>query len=72
MASDWPVEILPAPEGETLGSLVVKYQCLGAFQRREAAITCAKHVRAPQIFIYESPATGLHTAFEPIKRLPAQ
>jgi len=64
-----PVEILPVPEGETLGSLVVTYQCLGAFARRNMAVTCARHVRAPQIFIYESPATGLHVAFEPIQRL---
>lgn len=57
------VEVLPIPEGETLGSLVVKYPCLGTFTRRSLAIQLAKHVHAPQIFIYKS-ALGLFVAFE--------
>lgn len=58
------VEVLPAPENETLGSLVVKYPCIGTFQRQADIVRTAKHIHVPQVFVYTS-ASGLLVAFEP-------
>lgn len=69
MAAKRAVEVLPVPEGATLGWLAVNYSCLGTFVKRDLAIACARFTRAPQIFLYESPL-GFFIAFETSQLLP--
>ena len=70
MTTPRAVEVLPTPQGATIGSLTVSHPFLGTFVNRNLATSSARFVRAPQIYVYECPVTGLFYAFEAVPRIP--
>jgi len=70
MATPHSVEVLPTPEGATLASLTIEHPFLGCYVNDTLPIATARHVHAPQIYIYICPSTGLRYAFEATPRIP--